>query len=105
MQIYYMKKEKVPIPVSTVILMIVTITYKFVLVAVGIGIAVFWTGISPQISGRDTAGILSWSGTKYFLCDIYDGPCFSSSSCQDIFGKRAEYPGKNASSPQKRRTT
>ena len=44
MQIYYMKKEKIPIPVSTVILMIVTITYKFVLVAVGIGIAVFGRG-------------------------------------------------------------
>ena len=44
MQIYYMKKEKIPIPVSTVILMIVTITYKFVLVAVGIGIALFGRG-------------------------------------------------------------
>ena len=38
MQIYYMKKEKIPIPVSTVILMIVTITYKLVLVVIGLGI-------------------------------------------------------------------
>ena len=44
MQIYYMKKEKIPIPVSTVILMIVTITYKLVLVVIGIGIAIFGRG-------------------------------------------------------------
>lgn len=41
MQIYYMKKEKIPIPVSTVILMIVTITYKLVLVVIGMGVLVF----------------------------------------------------------------
>lgn len=41
MQIYYMKKEKIPIPVSTVILMVVTITYKLVLVVIGMGILVF----------------------------------------------------------------
>lgn len=41
MQIYYMKKEKIPIPVSTVILMIVTITYKLVLVVVGLGVLIF----------------------------------------------------------------
>lgn len=40
MQIYYMKKEKIPIPVSTVILMIVTITYKLVLVVTGVGVLV-----------------------------------------------------------------
>ena len=44
MQIYYMKKEKVPIPVATVILMVVTITYKLVLVAVGLGVACFGRG-------------------------------------------------------------
>lgn len=38
MQIYYMKKEKIPVPVSTVILMIVTITYKLVLVVTGVGV-------------------------------------------------------------------
>lgn len=38
MQVYYMKKEKVPIPVAAVVLMIVTITYKFVLVAIGLAI-------------------------------------------------------------------
>lgn len=41
MQIYYMKKEKIPIPVSTVILMVITITYKLVLVIIGLGILVF----------------------------------------------------------------
>lgn len=44
MQIYYMKKEKIPVPVSTVILMIVTITYKLVLVVIGLGILVFGQG-------------------------------------------------------------
>lgn len=44
MQIYYMKKEKVPIPVSTVILMVVTITYKLVLVVIGLGILIFGRG-------------------------------------------------------------
>lgn len=36
MQIYYMRKEKIPIPVSTLVLMIVTITYKMVLVLIGV---------------------------------------------------------------------
>lgn len=44
MQIYFMKKEKVPIPVATVILMVVTITYKFVLVVIGLGIVCFGRG-------------------------------------------------------------
>lgn len=44
MQIYYMKKEKIPIPVATVILMVVTITYKLVLVIMGVGIACFGRG-------------------------------------------------------------
>lgn len=41
MQIYYMKKEKIPIPVATLVLMIVTITYKLVLVVVGVGMLIF----------------------------------------------------------------
>ncbi|MDE7312967.1 MAG: flippase-like domain-containing protein [Eubacterium sp.] len=44
MQIYYMKKERIPIPVATVILMVVTITYKLVLVVIGIGILLFGQG-------------------------------------------------------------
>ncbi|HIX77863.1 MAG TPA: flippase-like domain-containing protein [Candidatus Fusicatenibacter merdavium] len=44
MQIYYMKKEKIPIPVSTVVLMVVTITYKLVLVVIGLGIMIFARG-------------------------------------------------------------
>lgn len=35
MQIYYMKKDRLPIPVTTLVLMIVTITYKAVLVVIG----------------------------------------------------------------------
>lgn len=44
MQIYYMKKEKIPIPFATVILMIITITYKLVLVVIGLGIPLFARG-------------------------------------------------------------
>lgn len=41
MQIYYMKKDKLPIPVSTLVLMIVTITYKAVLVFIGALVCIF----------------------------------------------------------------
>ena len=41
MQIFYMKKDKLPIPVTTLVLMIVTITYKAVLVVIGLLICVF----------------------------------------------------------------
>lgn len=44
MQIYFMKKEKIPVPISTVILMIVTITYKMVLVLIGLIILFFARG-------------------------------------------------------------
>lgn len=52
MQIYYMKKEKIPIPVSTVVLMIVTITYKLVLVVIGLGILIFGQGFLHQYLER-----------------------------------------------------
>ena len=38
MQIYFMKKDKLPIPVTTLVLMIVTITYKAVLVVIGLSL-------------------------------------------------------------------
>ena len=41
MQIYYMKKDKLPVPVTTLVLMIVTITYKAVLVVIGGAIWLF----------------------------------------------------------------
>ena len=41
MQIYFMKKEKIPIPIATVVLMIVTILYKLVLVVIGLAIVLF----------------------------------------------------------------
>lgn len=52
MQIYYMKKEKIPIPVATVILMVVTITYKLVLVVIGIGVSVFGGGFKERYLGE-----------------------------------------------------
>lgn len=48
MQLYYMKKERIPIPVSAVVLMIVTITYKLVLVVTGLGILFFGGGVRRQ---------------------------------------------------------
>lgn len=44
MQIYYMKKEKLPVPVSSLVLLIVTITYKMVLVLIGAGLILFGQG-------------------------------------------------------------
>lgn len=48
MQIYYMKKEKIPIPVSTLVLMIVTITYKMVLVLIGIFLLLLGRGFVKE---------------------------------------------------------
>ncbi len=52
MQIYYMKKEKIPIPFATVILMIITITYKLVLVVIGLGIPLFARGFMNRYLGK-----------------------------------------------------
>ena len=41
MQVYFLRKEKVPVAVSAVTLMAVTLTYKLVLVTVGLGMIVF----------------------------------------------------------------
>ncbi|WP_411337749.1 lysylphosphatidylglycerol synthase transmembrane domain-containing protein [Ruminococcus gauvreauii] len=52
MQIYYMRKHKIPVPVSTLVLMIVTITYKLVLVGVGLFVAFFQRGfVSRYLEG------------------------------------------------------
>ena len=52
MQVYYMKKEKIPVPVAAVILMIVTITYKLVLVVIGIGVLVLGRGFKERYLGE-----------------------------------------------------
>lgn len=51
MQIYFMKKEKIPIPFATVILMIITITYKLVLVVVGVSVMLFGRGFMRRYLG------------------------------------------------------
>ena len=60
MQIYFMKKDKLPIPVTTLVLMIVTITYKAVLVVIGIVIWIlaeaFWKDILVS-----TCGCFTWA--------------------------------------------
>ena len=48
MQIYYMKKYKIPVTLSAVILLIVTITYKLVLVVLGIGMLIFGGSFRDQ---------------------------------------------------------
>ena len=52
MQIYYMKKDKLPIPVTTLVLMLVTITYKAVLVVIGIGVCIFGRGFLREYMGN-----------------------------------------------------
>lgn len=51
MQIYYMRKEKIPIPVAAVILMVITITYKLVLVVIGLGVLIFGVRFRQQYLG------------------------------------------------------
>ncbi|MBQ7372294.1 MAG: flippase-like domain-containing protein [Blautia sp.] len=41
MQIYFLKKERIPISVSSVLLLLITIIYKLVLVVLGLGILLF----------------------------------------------------------------
>ena len=76
MQIYYMKKEKIPIPVATVILMVVTITYKLVLVVIGLGVFLFGGGFRERYLGEVLP--VSGSSAERFLCDLYDSAGVSS---------------------------
>mgnify|MGYP002801090579 CR=1 FL=1 len=69
MQIYYMKKEKVPISVSSLIMLLVTLMYKMVLVAVGFGLIIFGQGLL----GRYFHGVLPLFGVGLFL---NSGFCF-----------------------------
>ena len=62
MQIYFMKKDKLPIPVTTLVLMIVTITYKAVLVVIGIVIWIFGRGFLEGYLGQ------------YMCCLLYTSP-------------------------------
>lgn len=55
MQIYYMKKDKLPVPVTTLVLMIITITYKAVLVIIGLAIWLFGGDFIVRYLGE-----LSW---------------------------------------------
>ena len=52
MQIYYMKKDRLPIPVTTLVLMIVTITYKAVLVVIGGVMCIFGHGFLVRYMGE-----------------------------------------------------
>ena len=88
MQIYYMKKDKLPIPVTTLVLMIVTITYKAVLVLIGI-----LQGISDRIFRTVYVGILSWCGAECVLCFFYDDSGVCTWTCQMAHGKGNETAG------------
>ncbi|MDO5134711.1 MAG: lysylphosphatidylglycerol synthase transmembrane domain-containing protein [Eubacteriales bacterium] len=54
MQIYYMKKDRLPIPVTTQVLLVVTITYKAVLVVIGLLTAFFGGGFLRRYMGDFT---------------------------------------------------
>lgn len=69
MQIYYMKKEKIPIPVSSLVMLLITLMYKMVLVAVGFALIFFGQGIL----GQYFHGILPIFGVGLFL---NSGFCF-----------------------------
>ena len=56
MQLYFMKKDKLPLSVSTLILLIVTITYKMVLVILGLAVLV----IRPPVVMHYLNPILFW---------------------------------------------
>lgn len=60
MQIYFMKKDKLPIPVTTLVLMIVTITYKAVLVVIGIVIWIFLAEAFWKDILASTCGCFIW---------------------------------------------
>lgn len=74
MQIYFMKKDKLPIPVTTLVLMIVTITYKAVLVVIRCNLD-FWQRLSGRISWPVHVGVLSGCRSEYFLRYFHDDPC------------------------------
>lgn len=52
MQLYFMKKMKVPMSISSIILMVVTITYKMVLVLIQVFILLFCRQLSEQYLGE-----------------------------------------------------
>ena len=86
MQIFYMKKDKLPIPVTTLVLMIVTITYKAVLVVIG----PVWRRISSWLSGRLHVGVLPWGRPECILRHFYDDTGVCSRACQMDHGNGAE---------------
>jgi uncharacterized protein (TIRG00374 family) len=63
MQIFYMRKEKVPIPVSSIVMLIVTFMFKAVLVVVGFGLLLF----GRDLIGRCLGGVLPIFGIGLFL--------------------------------------
>ena len=71
MQIYFMKKDKLPIPVTTLVLMIVTITYKAVLVVIGIVIWIFGRGFLEGYLGQYMWVFYLGVGLNIFLSLIH----------------------------------
>ncbi len=63
MQIFYMRKEKVPIPVASVVMLIVTFLYKAVLVVAGLLLLLF----GQRLISRYLSGVLLIFGVGLFL--------------------------------------
>mgnify|MGYP000357348695 CR=1 FL=1 len=89
MQIYFMKKDKLPIPVTTLVLMIVTITYKAVLVVIGIVIWIFGRGFLEGYLGQ-YMWVLPGCRSEYFLRYFHDDPCICTWTGEMDHGKRSE---------------
>lgn len=67
MQLYFMKKDKLPLSVSTLILLIVTITYKMMLVILGLAVLV----IRPPVVMHYLNPILFWCYLwDHLKCDL-----------------------------------
>ncbi len=60
MQVYFLRREKIPVPIATVTLMAVTITYKLVLIATGFALVLFQYDVLVSRFGHMT--FLFWGG-------------------------------------------
>ena len=93
MQIYYMKKDKLPIPVTTLVLMIVTIHLQSGSGADRYSAMDIRKGISDRIFRTVYVGILSWCGAECVLCFFYDDSGVCTWTCQMAHGKGNETAG------------
>ena len=93
MQIYFMKKDKMPVPVTTLVLMIVTITYKAVLVLIGVVAAIFGSGFLRGYLGDYMWVFYLGLGLNIFCVTLMLTSGICSWSCKMADGKGTEASG------------